>query len=259
MGLLSFIFGKKKENKVEEPVRPFKAINDEIPAYMAEQEDQYGQTKSERQLERLRDKFEDYIDGCDETFTDKFSYTGRLNKINGYLERYRELEELAYKTYGRNDDTFKWELAEFHNGFKKKIDLNMNFNIEADDFNYEPVVSDACWYNVEFIIELKELYESKPNEVKELIKREQEAYERSGFETYADYLDELQFQKDLQRIKKDIKKYIADHDGVLQSELVSNYDVKFKNRIYDYIKELESKGSITKVKSGHSYSLHIKK
>ena len=88
---------------------------------------------------------------------------------------------------------------------------------------------------MEFIIELKELYEGKPNEVKELIKREQVAYERSGFETYADYLDELQFQKDLQRIKKDIKKYIADHDGVLQSEIISNYDVKFKNRIYDYV------------------------
>jgi len=252
MGIFSFLFGKKgNERKTDSSECLYETIIDNG--------EQSGTGDREfDKLERLREKFYDYVDEIDEDFQ-SCSYTERMRRINKYLKTYQTLEDYTYQVYGKSEKTFEMELAEFNADIPVEVDLDKSWDIESPDFEFDDYIDDNNWGSVVYVKRLKELYESQPERVKAFIQREQAAIERERYESYKDYLEALQFEKDWEKAKRNIRKYITDHDGVLQSEIVSMYDERYKKRIYNFIGEMAEKGKLEKRKSGHSYSLHIKK
>ena len=69
----------------------------------------------------------------------------------------------------------------------------------------------------------------------------------------------LAWERKVEELDSDILQKLPDHDGILQSEFVKLFDPADKDIVRARLSNADRNGKITRVKSGRSYILHMKK
>lgn len=66
-------------------------------------------------------------------------------------------------------------------------------------------------------------------------------------------------QRELPKLEENIKFYIQQHDGILQTDFVKMFDEVIHHEVKEKLYYMAKAGTIERIKSGRSYALHINK
>ncbi|MEM2948301.1 MAG: SMC-Scp complex subunit ScpB [Candidatus Anstonellales archaeon] len=110
---------------------------------------------------------------------------------------------------------------------------------------------DAPGYIINLINELSEEYRQKGSaiEIKEIAGK----YIMRVREEYLPFVKEFAKETELSKGALKVLAYIANHDGILKSEVVK----VLGTQMYEYIKEITEKGFVKQVKAGRSKKLYL--
>lgn len=197
-------------------------------------------------------KYEEYCEEVSWFFEQNFNISQRINKLEKCINKLNNIKTKLYK-YGK-DGIMAYEF--FHDIYENWEEFSKDTIIVNTTYeNYRFEFEDIEFSNYNFLIYLLNLYKSDTKNQKEHLKQEKLFYEINLYGEPDKYQEHLDYEKNINLIRKKVTKLIKENDGILQSELINKFDEADKKIARKKIDELYNTNKISKKKSGSSYQL----
>lgn len=250
--LLNNFFEKHKEKKAKHREEEKEKLEKQLYYLEHEKEIIKSDRKLESRHEYLYEKINDYMDVVSEGLSFDFNFKKRISIMKKIISLYDEFEEIHFKIYGKDD---KYDLDEFTKDYDLKS-KRVELDIHNECYEYQPEYENEL-ESISFLRKLLDYYENHVDEVKKHLKEEEYKYRRESYDSFEDYENALSWEIEVKKFEKSFKKYVLEHDGIIQKDLLKNYDDKYSKIIHSSINSLVERKIIRKEKCGNSYKIIV--
>ncbi len=185
------------------------------------------------------DKYSEEIADIEDAYSDEFNYGKRITILKKAVKAYEKFYN-QFSKYGKGGEIFL--LIEFPCVTKE----------------YTPTVFckeyPVDFENINCINWLLQYYTEHKEEVTKILEEE---YIDANYGSREEYEEEIRFEKHKKEVRKQLINLIKKNDGILQKDIYKEFEPEDNLLIKGDLKELSDNGTITRTKSGSTYSLHF--